>query len=53
MNTVIAILVLLAILSIAIAYIISEKKKGSKCIGCPYAKQCATKHNGSSRGCND
>lgn len=24
----------------AIAYIIRAKKKGQKCVGCPYAKEC-------------
>lgn len=33
------------ILGGAIYYIIKEKKKGAKCIGCPYAKECASKKN--------
>jgi CRISPR/Cas system-associated exonuclease Cas4 (RecB family) len=35
---VIAIIALMAI--IATTYIIREKKKGKKCIGCPYADSC-------------
>ena len=27
----------------ALAYIIREKKRGSKCIGCPYSKSCGSK----------
>ena len=40
------ILIVLAILALCIGYIIREKKRGSKCIGCPYAKACAKKHCG-------
>ncbi len=35
--------IVLVIVSVAIAYIIKEKKKGVKCIGCPAAGQCAGK----------
>ena len=28
------------VLALAISYIIYQKKKGNKCIGCPYAKDC-------------
>ena len=38
---VIGILVLL--LGSIIFYLIRAKKKGQKCIGCPYAKQCSGK----------
>ena len=37
------ILIVLMIVGVAIAYIIREKKRGVKCIGCPYAQQCANK----------
>lgn len=37
MANVIVTLVLLAIISAAVAKIIIEKKKGAKCIGCPYS----------------
>jgi hypothetical protein len=36
MSNIIVILVILAIVCAAIAKIIIEKKKGAKCIGCPY-----------------
>jgi hypothetical protein len=38
---VIAIIALMAI--IATTYIIREKKKGKKCIGCPYSGSCGSK----------
>jgi len=37
------ILIVLMVVGVAIAYIIREKKRGVKCIGCPYAQQCANK----------
>lgn len=42
MNTasIIAIILLILILFAAIAYIIREKRRGVKCIGCPFADQC-------------
>ena len=30
----------------AILYIVLAKRRGQKCIGCPYAKQCAKKTQG-------
>ncbi len=41
--TVIAIAVLVLVVSLALWYIIREKKRGVKCVGCPYAGSC-TKH---------
>lgn len=38
--TVIAVIVLVLIISLAAAYIIKEKRRGVKCIGCPFADQC-------------
>lgn len=38
-------IVLLAIVGGAIAKIISEKKKGVKCIGCPSGQSCKSNHN--------
>ena len=46
MINVIAGLVLLAILAAAGRYVYKAKKKGQKCIGCPYAKECAARANG-------
>ena len=28
-----------------IAYLVREKKKGKRCVGCPYASQCGGKCN--------
>jgi len=39
----IVILILAIIVGAAVAYIIKEKKRGVKCIGCPYAGQCANR----------
>lgn len=38
--TIIAVLALIIIVGLALRYIIKEKKKGSKCVGCPYAESC-------------
>lgn len=45
MNTesIIALIVLAMILFFAIRYIVKEKKKGTKCIGCPLAGSCQKK----------
>ena len=40
MVNIILIVVLLAIVGLIIWYLVSKKKKGEKCICCPYAKQC-------------
>lgn len=45
MENLIIILIVLAIVGLAAAYIIKEKKKGKKCIGCPYAQSCNKKCN--------
>lgn len=46
MKNVIAILVIAIILALAIIYIVRQKKKGIKCIGCPSAKNCPHKGKG-------
>ena len=38
--TVIAVIAIVLIVFFATRYIYKEKKKGTKCIGCPYADQC-------------
>jgi len=45
---IIIIVLVLVIVGIAAVYIRKEKKQG-KCIGCPYAKECAAKKAG--QGC--
>ncbi len=39
-------IILLIIVGAAIRYIVKQKKKGVKCIGCPSASVCAAKMNG-------
>ncbi len=38
--TLIAIAILILILSLAVIYIVREKKRGVRCIGCPNAGTC-------------
>ena len=40
MKNIIVILIIALILALAIFYIVREKKKGAKCIGCPSANTC-------------
>lgn len=40
MENLIVVLILVAITAGIIWYLISAKKRGEKCIGCPYAKHC-------------
>lgn len=44
----IVIVILIVLVGSALAYIIKEKKKGAKCIGCPAAGCCARKQNNAS-----
>ena len=48
--TVIAVIVIAAILFFAARYIYKEKKKGKACIGCPYADSCP-RHRQSETAC--
>jgi len=43
MTDIIAIAVIVLILGGAAFYLIRAKKRGQKCVGCPYAKQCGGK----------
>ncbi len=40
MENLIIIAIVAAVILIAALYIYKEKKKGKKCIGCPYANSC-------------
>ncbi len=40
MKNIIATAVIILVLGLAITYIVRSKKKGVKCIGCPYADKC-------------
>jgi hypothetical protein len=46
---IIIVILVLVLVGIAAVYIRKEKRQG-KCIGCPYAKECAAKKTG--RGCD-
>ena len=41
MENIVVIAVIVLIVGFATAYVIKEKKKGVKCIGCPNAKTCS------------
>lgn len=45
MKNVIIILIIAAIAAGVIYYLYRQKKKGVKCVGCPYAKECGGKCN--------
>ncbi len=40
MPTIIGTLALICVVFLAVRYIVKEKKRGNKCIGCPYAGAC-------------
>lgn len=42
MGNVIVLLIIALIVSLSIGKIISEKRKGVKCIGCPHSKGCSS-----------
>lgn len=48
MQNIIIVAVLVIIVGAAVVYIVKEKKKGTKCIGCPAAAACAQKQGGCS-----
>ncbi len=43
MENLILIAIIVLILGGALTYIYKSKKKGQKCIGCPFSKECKTK----------
>ena len=43
MTNFLVILIVIAIVGVATAYIIKEKKRGVKCIGCPSGANCPNK----------
>lgn len=51
MENAIVILILVAIVAGIIWYLIRAKRKGEKCVGCPYCKKCKANncHNGYSK----
>ncbi len=54
MDNLIIILIVAAVVGLTVFYIRREKKKGSKCIGCPDSATCpSAKNGGCSCGSND
>ena len=51
MDNFIIIAILVLIIGATTAYLIKKKKDGVKCVGCPYAEECAKKLKGYS--CSD
>ena len=52
--TIVAVIAIAVIVFLAVRYIYKEKKKGTKCIGCPYADSCPSKVcGGGSGGCSN
>ena len=49
MKDIVIAVIILAVLAVAIAYIVKAKKSGVKCIGCPMSKEC----NKCSCGCTE
>ncbi len=45
MENVIVIAVLAVVIGLAVRYVYKAKKKGKKCIGCPYCDTCSGKEN--------
>ena len=43
MENIIIVLILLFIAAGIIWYLVRAKKRGEKCVGCPYCKQCSSK----------
>jgi len=46
MENIIIIAILAGIIGSIVFYLYRAKKRGEKCIGCPYAKQCGGKCSG-------
>lgn len=48
MENIVIILILALVIAGIVFYLIRGKRKGEKCVGCPYAKQCGGKCGGHS-----
>ena len=53
MTDIIIALIILVIVGAAVAYIVRQKRKGVKCIGCPHSSTCGSKGGcgGNCSGC--
>jgi len=45
MTDIIVLAVVVGLVFVAVVHLVSEQKKGSKCLGCPMASTCAKKKN--------
>lgn len=52
MEDLIPILIIVLIIGAATFYLIRAKRRGQKCVGCPYAKTCSSKNNSPSSCCS-
>lgn len=53
MENIIITAILIIIIGAIVLHIVRAKKAGTKCIGCPYAKQCGSHCNGSCNQSNN
>ena len=44
-SDIIVVAVIVLVIGGAVAYILREKKRGKKCVGCPYGNSCSAKGN--------
>ena len=51
MENILIIAVVLAIVGLAVGYVIRAKKRGAKCIGCPEGSKCGQSACGGCTGC--
>ena len=49
MEDIIVILILAAVAAGIVLYLVRAKKRGERCIGCPYAKNCGGKCGGAQK----
>ena len=45
MDNIIILLLIVAIIGLAVWYVVKAKKRGISCIGCPNAKKCAAQRD--------
>ncbi|MBB6624796.1 FeoB-associated Cys-rich membrane protein [Clostridium gasigenes] len=43
MGNIVVVLIIIVILAISVTKVVSDKRKGVKCIGCPHSKECPSK----------
>ncbi len=52
MSNTLAILILFGILALAIGYVVQQKRKGAKCIGCASGQACNSQSKNNAQACN-